>query len=78
MLAIVNLCVEISKWDNNKILEFKRQVKPILDHNFNIICNKPEAGISEKLAKYMIEQLVATNKLDLQTANLMRLNKRLP
>lgn len=78
MLAILNLCIEISKWDNNKILEFKRQVKPILDHNFNVICNKPEVGISEKIAKYMIEQLVLTGKMDSQTANLMKLNKRIP
>ena len=77
MLAILNLCIEISKWDNNKILEFKRQVKPILDHNFNVICSKPEVGISEKIAKYMIEQLVLTGKMDPQTASLMKLNKRI-
>jgi CII-binding regulator of phage lambda lysogenization HflD len=38
----------------------------------------PEVGISEKIAKYMIEQLVLTGKLDHHTANLMKLGKRIP
>lgn len=78
MVAILNLCIEISKWDNNKILEFKRAVKPILDHNFEVLRDMPEAAISEKIAKYMIDQLVLTSKLDNHTANLMKLGKRIP
>jgi hypothetical protein len=27
----------ISSWDHNQILDFKRRVKPILEHNFNLI-----------------------------------------
>jgi hypothetical protein len=31
---ILNICKEISAWDSNKIIEFRRKVKPILDHNY--------------------------------------------
>lgn len=78
LAAIVKLCQEISQWDINKTLEFKRKVKPILEHNFKLILEKPEAGISQKIAKYIVDQLLLTGKINQQTANLMKLNKRLP
>jgi hypothetical protein len=39
MQAIKNIIEYISTWDNNKILDFKRRVKPILEHNFNVLKN---------------------------------------
>lgn len=39
MLKIVEICKEISTWDDNKILEFKRNAKPILEHNYIVMCN---------------------------------------
>jgi hypothetical protein len=37
--AIKQIIEEISTWDNDKILDFKRKVKPILDHNYNVLKN---------------------------------------
>lgn len=39
MRAIRNIIAEIATWDNDKILDFKRRVKPILDHNYNVLKN---------------------------------------
>ena len=39
MQAIRNIIAEIATWDNDRILDFKRRVKPILDHNYNILKN---------------------------------------
>lgn len=43
---IIRICVEINQWDSNKILEFKQQVKPIIDHNYDIA----KLGISETVS----------------------------
>jgi hypothetical protein len=37
MQAIKNIIEYISTWDQDKILDFKRRVKPILEHNFNVL-----------------------------------------
>jgi hypothetical protein len=37
MAAILDICTEISTWDNAKIIDFRRRVKPILDHNYEIL-----------------------------------------
>ena len=37
MREILRVCEEIGTWDNEKILQFKREVKPILDHNYEIV-----------------------------------------
>jgi hypothetical protein len=37
MLHIREVLNIISSWDNNQILDFKRRVKPILEHNFNLV-----------------------------------------
>jgi len=39
MRAIRSVIQDISLWDNNKIIDFKRRVKPILEHNINILKN---------------------------------------
>jgi hypothetical protein len=39
MQAIRNIIAEIATWDNDKILDFKRRVKPILEHNYNVLKN---------------------------------------
>ena len=37
MAAILNVCKDISTWDSEKIKDFRRRVKPILDHNYEIL-----------------------------------------
>ena len=39
MQAIRNIIAEIATWDSDKILDFKRRVKPILEHNYNVLKN---------------------------------------
>lgn len=50
---IIRVCTEISQWDSAKILDFKRNVKPILDHNFQIA----KAGISQQAANSIIQHV---------------------
>lgn len=49
MVEIIRVCKEIAAWDNNKILDFKRRVKPILDHNFNMLKKSPTELLSERI-----------------------------
>ncbi len=37
MRKIIKVCKYIGSWDNEKILDFKRKVKPILEHNYNMV-----------------------------------------
>jgi hypothetical protein len=39
MKAIKRVIEDISTWDNDKILDFKRRVKPILDYNLEVLKN---------------------------------------
>ena len=50
---IVRVCKEISQWDHAKILQFKTQVKPILDYNFQIA----KEGISKPAANSIIQHI---------------------
>lgn len=50
---IIRICKEISKWDSEKILEFKKKVKPILDYNFQVA----KGGISKSAANNIIEHI---------------------
>jgi hypothetical protein len=46
---IIQLCRQIATWDNEKILDFKRRVKPILEHNHAIVFNDTAKTLSDKL-----------------------------
>lgn len=37
MRKIIAVCKYIASWDTNKIIDFKRRVKPILENNFNAV-----------------------------------------
>lgn len=50
---IVRVCREISEWTDDKILDFKKQVKPILDYNFQIA----KQGISKPAANTIIKHI---------------------
>lgn len=50
MRAIVDVCKHIGSWNNEQILDFKRKVKPILDHNFNLLRRSPSEWVSEQIA----------------------------
>jgi hypothetical protein len=46
---IMQLCREIASWDNEKIIDFKRRVKPILEHNFNAVFTDTAQVLSENI-----------------------------
>ena len=48
---IINICKEIGSWDHDKILDFKRRVKPILDHNFQMLKANTARVAAEKIAE---------------------------
>jgi hypothetical protein len=73
MVAIVNICKEIGSWDNEKILDFKRRVKHILDYNFNLLRKSPEELVSERIAKTVITQLQKIGKIDPLKAEQMQM-----
>lgn len=50
MKAIVDLCISIGNWNQDQILDFKRKVKPILDHNFSLLNRSPSDIVSEQIA----------------------------
>lgn len=50
MRAIMNILEDISTWDHNKILDFRRRVKPILDYNFSVLKNSSPNDIAMKLS----------------------------
>jgi hypothetical protein len=57
LFEIVKVCKEIASWTPEQILDFKRRVKPIVDHNFKvlttntskIVADKIRAGVSKRL-----------------------------
>lgn len=49
MKEIVRICEEISKWNDEQILDFRRRVKPILDHNFSLFNQSPNDLIATRI-----------------------------
>lgn len=63
MKRILNICNEISKWTNEQKVEFKRKVKPILEHNWQLL-KKPAY-------QFAVEQLVNIVKTNVEKRKLM-------
>lgn len=49
MEHIMRIIDDIATWDENRILDFRRRVKPILEHNFNLIKNSTPRNTLVKL-----------------------------
>ena len=49
MREIVRICEDIGKWNSEQILDFKRRVKPILDHNFTMFSTSPNDLVATKI-----------------------------
>ena len=58
MKEIVRVCKEIAAWDNNKILEFRRQVKPILEDNFRQVKVNMAPLIVNKITNHVKSNLL--------------------
>jgi hypothetical protein len=49
MKSIAQVIEQISGWSDDEILDFKRRVKPILEHNFNVLKNSNRRDTVEKV-----------------------------
>ena len=49
LAKIIELCKDIGTWDNEKILDFKRRVKPIIEHNYTVMKNSSTIEITDKI-----------------------------
>jgi hypothetical protein len=49
MRRTVEILRSIGRWDNEQILEFRRKVKPIVEHNFKMVHNKSSDLVSTKI-----------------------------
>ena len=56
LVEVIKVCKEISTWDNEKILDFKRRVKPIIEHNYQLLKNSSTAEIASQ-----VEEIVKKN-----------------
>ena len=55
LLKIIEVCNEIGSWNNEQILHFKRNVKSILDHNYQVLKNTSTAEVAD-----MMKEIVNT------------------
>lgn len=49
MFKIVETLKDISRWDNDKILDFKRRVQPIVEHNFKTLKNDTSIAVAKEI-----------------------------
>ncbi len=49
MRKIDEVLQSIGEWDNNQILDFKRRVKPIIEHNYQLLKNSSRHDIMTKI-----------------------------
>lgn len=49
MYRIVQVCREIGSWTPEQILDFKRRVKPILEHNYNMLKRNSAKVVADRI-----------------------------
>jgi hypothetical protein len=55
MTAILRICQQISTWNNDQIIDFRRRVKPILDHNYEILKIEYSHVLAAKIKDRILE-----------------------
>lgn len=53
MTAIINVLKYIGSWNNEQIIDFRRKVKPILDHNYETLKIRYSTVIANKVKQYI-------------------------
>jgi hypothetical protein len=53
MAAIINVLKYISTWNDDQIRDFRRRVKPILDHNYDTLKTRYSTVIASKVKEYI-------------------------
>jgi hypothetical protein len=51
---ILNVCNKISKWDNETIINFRRNVKPILDNNYERLKVRYSTDVADKIRQIVM------------------------
>lgn len=51
MMEIIRICNDIGNWDREKILDFRRRVKPILEHNYENLKKRAALQVADKVEK---------------------------
>ena len=54
MQAVVALCRDIATWSDDKVREFRHQVKPILEHNYQHLLANPYSEVYTEMYDYVI------------------------
>jgi hypothetical protein len=52
---IVEVCEYINSWDEQKIMNFKQEVKEILDHNYSVFIGNPISPMFSRLYKHVLK-----------------------
>lgn len=53
MYRIIEVCKFIASWNHDQIIDFKRRVKPILEHNYNRLKIDPSILVAESIANHI-------------------------
>ena len=53
---ILNVCKEISTWDSNKVIGFRRAVKPILDFNYERLKVRHADVVAQKIRELITKK----------------------
>lgn len=57
LYKIVKVCKEIGEWTPEQILDFKRKVKPIVEHNYNVLKTNSAKTAADKIRKEVAKRL---------------------
>lgn len=49
MYKIVQVCKEIGSWTPEQIIDFKRRVKPVVEHNYNMLKQNSAKAVADKM-----------------------------
>lgn len=56
LIKIIEVCRQIGTWDNEKIIDFRRRVKPIVEHNYTTLKNSSTKEIADIVANIVRKQ----------------------
>lgn len=57
LTRIINTCNHIASWDDEKIRDFRRRVKPILDHNYERLKIRPSYMVAQQVRERIFQTL---------------------
>lgn len=60
LIRIVQICQEINEWSTEQKLEFRRAVKPIIEHNYEHLITNPYSTVYKDLYDYAVNSQEAT------------------